>query len=109
MLDVYCFPVSKPSGSFFDLSTLPLDELADAVCAIVDHQTSGHLWFGYLEGWMLSPHEETRLRPALRKFECSLMTAFPLSFSQAWKNEMRRVYTTPSHGVPRSHDNGGAV
>ena len=106
---MYCYSIPKPSGCF-DVSTLALDELADAVCAIASHQHSGHIWFGYLEGWMLTPHEETRIRPALRKFECSLITVFPLSLSQAWKNELRRVYTSPpTHGDSNSNDNGGSL
>jgi len=70
MLTVYMYRVNKPPGAF-DLSTTPLDELADTITSIVSHHTTGHLWFGYLEGWMLNPREEVLIRAALRNFPCS--------------------------------------
>ena len=82
MLTVYMFRRDKPPGAF-DLSIIPLDELADAVTAIVAHHTSGHLWFGYLEGWMLTSREEVLLRPALRNFPCSCVCLFPLALPHA--------------------------
>lgn len=109
MLTVYTFPVPKPPGCF-DMSAIPLDELADAVQSIVSHQTVGHIWFGYLDGWMLTPREETLLRPALRTFPCSLVTHVPLALSQAWKNEIDFIYTDPlHHGTSQSHNDGGSL
>jgi hypothetical protein len=87
MLTVYTHPIPRPADSF-DLSGTPLDELVDTALAILQHQKQAHIWFGYLDGWMLSPHEEVLLRPVLRAFSCSLVTQHPLALSHAWKNEI---------------------
>lgn len=108
MLNVYMFRTQKPPGAF-DLSMIPLDELADAVTAIVNHHTSGDIWFGYLEGWMLSPREETLLRPALRNFPCSCVCYFPLALPHAWKNEIDTIYTADSNGARETDNNGRIV
>ena len=99
MLTVYTRPTQRPPGTTVDLSAIPLDGLIDAALAVHAHQSSAVLWFGYLDGWMLTPHEEVLLRKVLRKFECSLVSAFPLSLSQAWKNEIRTIYTTEGNGA----------
>lgn len=108
MLTVYTFRRSRPPQSI-DLSTIPLAELAATVEDICHHQTSVHLWFGYLDGWMVTPQEEVRIRPALRKFACSLVTAFPLSLSLAWKNEIDTVYTVDPNGPSELNHDGRAV
>ncbi len=108
MLTVYTFRRARPQQSI-DLSMTPLDELAETVEDICQHQTSVHLWFGYLDGWMLTPQDEVRIRPALRKFACSLVSAFPLSLSLAWKNEIDTVYTTDPNGPSEFDNNGRAV
>lgn len=83
------------------------DSFVDTIKSISEHQTSGTIWFGYLEGWMLTPYEEVILRKALRTFHCIVVTRFPHSFSSAWKNETDWVYTEPpNHGPPDSHNNG---
>ena len=98
MLSVYTYPIPKPEDCF-DLSGLLLDNgFVDAAVSIVEHQKGGTIWFGYLEGWMLTPHEEVILRKALRNFHCIVVTRFPLSFSHAWKNEIDWVYTRRLHG-----------
>jgi hypothetical protein len=94
MLTVYTYPVPRPAGAL-DLSLMPLDELADAVSDICNHQRDAVLWFGYLDGWMLVPREEVLIRKALRKFPCVLVTSFPLALSPAWKNEIDVLYTQP--------------
>lgn len=90
------------------MSRLSLEEsFVDTIKSISEHQTSGTIWFGYLEGWMLTPYEEVILRKALRTFHCIVVTRFPQSFSHAWKNETDWVYTEPpNHGSPDSHNNG---
>jgi hypothetical protein len=108
MLTVYTTCVRRPAH-MMDLSTLPLDRLVDAALAIYAHQTSVEIWFGYLDGWMLTPHEEVLLRKVIRKFECALVSAFPLSLSQSWKNEIRTVYTKDPNGASQSHHDGGAI
>lgn len=108
MLNVYTYPIPRPRESI-DLSMIPLNELADAVMDIFHHQTSVHLWFGYLDGWMLSPHEEVLLRKALRKFECTLVSFFPLSLSHAWQNEIHTLYTADPHGASSIDNHGGIV
>lgn len=108
MLTVYTYPIARPSNAL-DLSTLPLDELADAALAVAMHQTSGTIWLGYLDGWMLTPREEVLLRKVIRKFECSLVTAFPLALSFAWKNEIATIYTNDINGAAGSHNDGRPV
>ena len=72
MLEVYTFKVERPPH-WIDLSMTPLEELAQTVEDICVHQTDVRLWFGYLDGWMLTPHEEVILRKALRKFTCGVV------------------------------------
>jgi hypothetical protein len=108
MLTVYTYRVPKPDSAF-DLSDTPLDELADRLDAIFQHQTNVHLWFGYLDGWMLTPREEVLLRKVIRKFPCSVVSLFPLAFSQAWKNEIDTIYTSPPHGDSDFNHNGCSV
>lgn len=96
MLFVYNHLRKKPLYCI-DLSKLPLDELTTAALALYNHQKSATIWFGYLDGWMLSPQEEVLLRKVLRKFDCIVVSHFPLSFSQAWKNEIDTVFTEEAH------------
>ncbi len=92
MLDVYTYHIPKPRGAI-DLSTTPLEQLAEDAIAIFEHQKDILIWFGYLDGWMMSPREEVLIRRLVRKFDCILVTAFPLALSQSWKNEIRTIYT----------------
>lgn len=92
MLYVYTYPRKKPLYCF-DLSKLALEELTEAALALYSHQKGGTIWFGYLEGWMLTPQEEVLLRKVIRKFDCIVVSHFPLSFSQAWKNEIDTLLT----------------
>ena len=110
MLVVYTHPHPRPTSAL-DLSLIPLDELADAVTDIVDHQVGDgiRLWFGYLEGWMLTPREEVLLRKAIRKFECHMVSCFPLSLSLSWQNEINTIYTSDSNGSSHTHDNGRSL
>lgn len=105
MLTVYTYSTSIPTGSI-DLSGLPLDELADAAIAIFHHQKTASIWFGYIDGWMLTPQEEVRLRAVLRAFPCALVTHFPLALSCAWKNEIETIYTADPNGVSHTDHNG---
>lgn len=110
MLHIYTYEIQKPEKCF-DLSTIPLDDLCDAVISIVNHHKEGHLWFGYMDGWMLHPREEVILRKAIRKFDCSVVSFFPLSLSCAWKNETFCVYTDGGayDGNPQTHNDGRLV
>lgn len=108
MLTVYTYPQSRLSNTI-DMSTIPLSELADTVTDIVNHQKDVRLWFGYLEGWMLTPQEEVLLRKAIRKFDCFVVSLFPLAFSQSWKNEIHSIYTERPHGDSDTHHNGSAI
>jgi len=108
MLIVYTYPRFRPPHTI-DLSSIPLAEFAQTVQDIVDHQKDAELWFGYIDGWMLTPHEEVMLRKALRKFECHAVSFFPLAFSQAWKNEIRFIYTDMPHGESDTHNDGSSV
>lgn len=108
MLIVYTYPRFRPPNTI-DVSTTPLNELSQTIQDIVDHQKEIELWFGYIDGWMLTPHEEVILRKAIRKFECHAVSFFPLAFSQCWKNEIRSIYTDIPHGVSNSNNNGSAI
>ena len=108
MLDVYSYPIPRPPGSL-DLSLTPLDEIADTVLDICAHQKDVVIWFGYLDGWMLTPRDEVLLRKALRKFTCVVVSCFPVAFSLAWQNEIRTIYTARGNGASYSDNNGGAV
>lgn len=109
MLTVYTYKIPKPSGCF-DLSVVPLDQWIENVLDLVAHQTTGTLWFGYLDGWMLTLHEEVVLRKAIRKFQCIVVSQFPLAFSQAWKNEIDCVYTDPQYnGLTNTHNDGRSL
>jgi hypothetical protein len=109
MLTVYTFVRPKPEDCF-DMSAVPLDELADAIVEIHSHRKTATLWFGYLDGWMLTPREEVLLRRVLRDFSCHAISHFPLSFSQSWKNEIDWVYTEEgNHGLSNPHHDGSAL
>ena len=108
MLVVYTYPIPRPAN-VLDLSLTPLDELASAVMDIYDHQRDAVLWFGYLDGWMLTSREEVLLRKAIRKFECILVSCFPLSLSLSWQNEINTIYTRERHGASHTHNDGSLV
>lgn len=108
MLTVYLYNVAKPPGCF-DLSYELVQDLADVALGILAHHKNGVIWLGYLEGWMLDPADETKLRAVIRSFQCHVVTREPLSFSQAWKNEIDHVYTSEAHGPARIDNNGSAL
>jgi hypothetical protein len=99
----------KPADCF-DMSGIPLDEFADTIVAIHAHQKNATLWFGYLDGWMLSPREEVVLRIVIRDFPCHVISLNPHSFSHSWKNEIDTIYTNNlNNGLPNTHDNGSSI
>jgi hypothetical protein len=108
MLIVYVYPAKKPADCF-DLSYEPLNGFADTALGILAHHKTAVLWFGYLEGWMISPEDETRMRAVIRTFDCHVMSREPLSFSQAWKNEISVVHVRDINGASNSNNDGGAV
>ena len=108
MLTVYTYSIQKPAD-VFDLSETPLEQLADMATAILTHHKTAVIWFGYLEGWMLTPMEEVRLRKVIRAFPCTAVSRVPLSFSNAWKMEIDTIYTTSPHGHSDSDHDGGPV
>jgi hypothetical protein len=75
---------------------LSLNDLVESVVSISNHQKNETIiWFGYLDGWMLCPQEEVLFRKIIRTFPCILVSHFPLSLSQAWKNEIDVLHTQP--------------
>ena len=95
MLTVYTYKIPKPSNCI-DLSMLSLDNLVDSIVSITNHQKKDAvIWLGYIDGWMLQPQEEVLFRKIIRTFSCIVVSHFPLSFSQAWKNEIDTIYTAP--------------
>jgi hypothetical protein len=80
MLTVYTYPISKPDDCY-DVSKLSLEDgFLETIRSIIEHQKGGTIWFGYLEGWMLTPHEEVILRKAIRNFHCIVVSHFLSSF-----------------------------
>ena len=108
MLDVYTYRVAPPKHCI-DFSFTLLDSLAEEAVSVYEHQKDIHIWFGFLDGWMLNPREEVLLRKVIRKFDCSVVTAFPLALSQSWKNEIKTIYTDGINGPTNSDNNGSAV
>jgi hypothetical protein len=111
MLTVYIYRIPKPPDCF-DMSGIGLNELADTMSAIHSHQKNIRIWFGYLDGWMLTPMEEVILRKVIRNFQCFVVSKNPLSFSQSWKNEIDTIYTSQSltqNGDTYTHHNGSSV
>lgn len=108
MLTVYTYPTKAPKNCI-DVSSLPLDELAQSLLAIFHHQKGVSIWFGYLDGWMLSPQEETLIRKVIRNFDCHAVSCFPISFSHAWKNEINTIYTVRPHGDSNTDNHGSSV
>ena len=108
MLTVYLYNAPKPANCF-DLSYEPVSAMVDAAVGILAHHKTATLWFGYLEGWMLSPEEETRMRGVIREFECHMVSREPLSLSQAWKNEIGCIHVRENNGSANANDDGGAV
>lgn len=99
----------KTPKDCIDLSRIPLDELVDAALAVYHHQKHVKIWLGYLDGWMLTPHEEVSLRKVIRTFDCSVISCFPISFSHAWKNEINTIYTAEVNGDSNTDNNGSSV
>ena len=108
MLTVYTVQIPK-DPSWIDLSSTPLAELVDAALAVLSHQKTATVWFGYLEGFMLTPQEETRLRPVLRAFSCHLVCTLPFLLPYAWKTDVEAIYTVNPNGGSDSHNHGGPV
>lgn len=108
MLIVYTYPQTRPKH-MIDVSTILLDDFAQTVDNITQHQKDVQIWFGYIDGWMLNPKEEVILRKAIRKFECHLVSFFPLSLAQSWKNEIRTIYTDRLYGDAYANNNGSTV
>jgi len=90
MLTVYTVPVPR-KPEWIDLSGIPLDELVDSALAVLAHQPIATVWFGYLEGFMLTSQEEIRLRPVLRAFPCHVVCSMPLLLPFAWKTETETI------------------
>lgn len=108
MLDVYTYRITPPRHCI-DFSFTLLENLTEEAISVFEHQKDVHVWFGFLDGWMLNPREEVLLRRVIRKFDCSLVTAFPVALSQSWKNEIRTIYTDGLNGPTNSDHNGSAV
>jgi hypothetical protein len=87
MITLFLTKVEKPKDVTIDVSDVSLDLLTETLINIYSHHQSAVIWIGYLEGWMLSPIEETLLRKVIRKFPCYIVTNNVFSFSHAWKNE----------------------
>lgn len=108
MLTVYTYPRKSPNNCI-DMSGIPLNELTESLLAIFHHQKNVSIWFGYLDGWMLTPHEETLIRKVIRTFPCYVVSHFPVSFSYAWKNEIDTIYTAELNGDSNTDNNGSSV
>ena len=85
-----------------DLSTTPVDSLAESCDSILSHHKDSVIFLGYLEpGWMLDPKHEPRMRKMIRKFEVILVCFHLESLPFSWKNEIDTVYLEgPKDGEP---------
>lgn len=105
---VYTYHIPKPTECF-DMSHLSVKDMVDTVVSLCSHHTTGRIWFGYLEGWMISPTQEVILRKALRQFECIVVCKHPLMLSHSWKNECKAIYTSPLNGDSNINNHGSIV
>jgi hypothetical protein len=110
MLTVYTYRIPKPAD-YFDMSAILLNDLTDTLTAVHAHQKNAKIWFGYLDGWMMTPMEEVILRRVIRSFDCIVVSKNPLAFSQSWKNEIDTIYTGPlnPNGESKTDNNGSAL
>lgn len=102
------FGSSVPDRLILDWGDSTPAELATLAETAVQHHETAAVYFGYLDPWMLSPTEEIRIRPLLRKFPVALVTRHPLALPLAWKNELAAVYIgNPYNGTPHTDHHGG--
>ena len=96
-----------------DISKISSENLADNSDSILSHQKDCCIFLGYLEpGWMLEPHNQTRLRKLFRKFPVGIVLQYVESLPHSWKNEIDTVYTfndLNKHGDPDSIHNGSII
>lgn len=109
MLTLYTQITSQPPDTI-SFADLDLKDLVETLQTVLAHQSATRIWLGYLEGWMLTPQEETLLRPIIRALDCHLVCQYPHALSHAWKNETSVIYgrDTP-YGITYTHNNGSAV
>lgn len=104
------FQMSHSDVTFLDLSTIPLNKLADSCNDIVEHQSKCAVFLGHLEaGWMLEMSHQTRIRKLIRKFPVAMLTYYVESIPFSWKNEIE-IFFEPDHveenGLSHTFNNG---
>lgn len=100
-------------NTLVDLSKIPSHALADECDSIIQHHSDCSVFLGFLEaGWMISSHDQTRIRKLIRKFNVGVVLHFPESLPFSWKNEINTFYVSRSlnqNGNSNSIDNGCAI
>lgn len=114
MLNVYHTDVSfedirasLKGPDFVDLSKIPSEEIADTADSIRSHHPEAIVFLGWIEGWMLDPKHEVRLRSLIRNHEVFCVTFFLDSLSYAWKCETRVIYTKTDEVISTGIDRNG--
>jgi hypothetical protein len=98
-----------PLTALLDWSDSSPEELVTLAETAVQHHTDVVVFLGALEGWMLSPLQEIRMRPLIRKFPVAVVCKYPVGLSAAWKNELSAIHVAyGNHGYTHSHDDGRA-
>ena len=114
MLHLYLYSESFDilrSKCTIDMSRIPTDKLADECDNVLQHHRNAILFLGYIDpGWMLDPKHETRIRHAIRKFECYMITFHIQSIPFAWKNEIDTLYfKSIKDGHPKVVNDGSTL
>ena len=97
MLEVCCNlqKYSQFSKGFnIDLSRIPSADIILQSESIFQHHSDTSIFLGFLEpGWMLSPENQTRMRPIFRKFKVGFVCFHKQSIPFSWKNEIETLYS----------------
>jgi hypothetical protein len=109
MLTIYTTRTDPPPDALSFADT-HLDVLVETLQTVLTHRSATKIWLGYLEGWMLTPIEETNLRNVLRSLDCFLVCQYPHSFSHAWKNETQVIHgLLPTNGYSETYNDGSSI
>ena len=76
-----------------DVSKVPSHQLIGQCEAIFQHHANASIFLGFVEpGWMLSPEDQTRMRPIFRKFRVGFVCFHKESIPFSWKTEIDTLY-----------------
>jgi hypothetical protein len=76
------------------ISQVPSSDIITQCESIFQHHADTSIFLGFLEpGWMLSPEDQTRMRPIFRKFKVGFVCVHKESIPFSWKNGIETVYS----------------